>query len=100
MNKVSNLYRVSVWIDSFGVFPHLTKDIKDPESFVAKNKLEPWTPPEDYPNSFVTIDPEIKWYRKTVFVDGRNQEMIIAISKYTDAQMDSSIVDELFPENK
>lgn len=93
----NNLYRVSVWIDSFGVFPHLTKDISDPESFVTKNKLEPWTPPLEYPDAFVAIDPESKWFHKTVFVDGHNQEMIIGISKYTDSQMDSSIVDELFP---
>lgn len=100
MSNKSNLYRVSVWVDSFGVFPHLTKDIQDPESFVAKNKLESWTPPEEYPDSFRSIDKEIKWYRKNVFVDKRNQEMIIGISKYDDCQMNTAIFDELFPENK
>jgi hypothetical protein len=94
----NNLCRVSVWIDSFGVFPHLTKNISDPESFVAKNKLEPWIPPLECPDAFVAIDTATKWYKKTVFADKRNQEMIIGISKYTDAQMDSFIVDELFPE--
>ncbi len=100
MSNNSNLYRVSVWIDSFGVFPHLTKDIKDPESFVVKNNLDPWTPPEEYPNSFQYIDKETKWYRKTAFVDKRYQELIVAIKKYDDCQMNAAIVDELFPKNK